>query len=497
MRFAVIDLGTNSVRFDVYQVLRGRQVQRLHREKVMVRLGQGVFLDGKLDRDATHRTYLAFLRFKRTAAALHVQRFVAFGTSALREAHDSRKFTKFISDKTGIEIRVITGLEEAHLIGRGILTNERLPKGKFAIVDVGGGSTEILICQGRKIIFAESFPLGTARLQQIFLKRSPPKKDNVKQLRAYIRSAIVPRLRESGIRKVPVILGASGTVRAVSNLVRKRGMGREIDAKFLRALNEHMVTMSTTQLLGIPGMESDRVDMILAGSLLLEEISSTLSSKAIRPTMFSLRDGILAEQLEVYSQQQPSHLALHIEDLVSRAKSFGLAESTIRRNIAMAERLYDATKRIHKMKPEWRAYLIAATILRKTGEAISPANHNEHSAYIVRNAQLPSMLAWETEFIALLCLHYDHKKVELSASPAMSLARRTAFMKLLSLLRLVDAFDSDPRTRTEILGIRGTSKTIRLHYSVRPNTDFELIRLDRKKPLFEKIFRKELIGVRC
>jgi exopolyphosphatase/guanosine-5'-triphosphate,3'-diphosphate pyrophosphatase len=496
MRFAVIDLGTNSVRFDVYQILRGQQVQRLHREKVMVRLGQGVFLDGKLDRNAAHRTYLAFLRFKRTAAGLHVQRFVAFGTSALRETQDSRKFTKFIFEKTGIEIRIITGLEEAHLIGRGILYNERLPKGRFAIVDVGGGSTEILICQGKRILFAESFPLGTARLQQIFLKRSPPKPDNLKQLRAYIRSAIVERLREAEIQKVPVILGASGTVRAVSNLVRKRGMGREINTQFLKALNEQMVSMSTTQLLGIPGMESDRVDMILAGSLLLEEVSHALKCRSIRPTLFSLRDGILAEQLQVFAQHQPSHLALHIEDLISRAKVFGQVEATVRRNIAMAERLFEGTKKLHKLKSEWRVYLIAATILRKTGEAISPANHNEHSAYIVRNAQLPSMEKWETEFIALLCLHYDNKKIDLGQSPAMPGSRRVAFMKILSLLRLVDAFDSDPRTRAEIVGIRSTSKAVRLHYTVKPNTDFELIRLERKKPLFEKMFRKELIGVR-
>ena len=496
MRFAVIDLGTNSVRFDVYQIMRGTRVQRLHREKVMVRLGQGVFLDGRLDRHAIRRTYLAFLRFKKIASTLHVQKFIAFGTSALRESQDSQTFIKFLAEKTGIDVRVITGLEEAHLIGRGVLENERLPKGQFAVVDIGGGSTEILVCRGRRILFAESFPLGTARLQQLFLKRSPPRPENVRQMSEYVRGTLDARLKEAKIGKVRHILGASGTIRALSNLVRKNGFGRSIEVKFLCSLNSDMKLMSTTELLGIPGMESDRVDMLLAGSLLLEEVALALKAKEILPTGYSLRDGILAEQLQLFGRLEPNQLSLHVEDLIGKSKRFGLDESSIRRTVAFAEKLFDQTQKLHRLKRDWRVYLVAATILRRTGEAISPSNHQEHSAYIVRNSQLPALDPSETELIALLCLYYDNKKVGPKKLPQLNLVQRTAFLKLLALLRVIDAFDSDARTKVELHGVRMSKAFVKLIYQVRPATDFELIRLDRKKSLFEKIFRRTLVGAR-
>ena len=166
MRIAIIDLGTNSVRFDIQQLGPGkRQVRQLHREKIMVRLGQGVFLNGKLDRSAVTRSLHAFAKFQKVAHQYKAGKIIAFGTSALREVADSEKFLKAIVDKTGIQVRVISGTEEAQLIALGILSNEKVGKEKFAMVDIGGGSTEISVCRGKAILHSTSFPLGRRGLQ--------------------------------------------------------------------------------------------------------------------------------------------------------------------------------------------------------------------------------------------------------------------------------------------------------------------------------------------
>ena len=177
MRLAVIDLGTNSVRFDVHQIGPGTRIRQLHREKLMVRLGQGVFLEGKLDKDAIRRTVHAFQSFQRTSQDLHAQKIVAFGTSALREATDSDKLLSLIRAKTGIDVRVISGQEEARLIAQGILHNEKPPKGSYALLDIGGGSAEISICRGRGLIHSESFALGTARPSASFPQKRKPAQD--------------------------------------------------------------------------------------------------------------------------------------------------------------------------------------------------------------------------------------------------------------------------------------------------------------------------------
>src|SRR5690606_5540933 len=106
-------------------------------EKLMVRLGQGVFTEAKLNSEAIRRTLHAFSSFQKTAEDFRVDRIVAFGTAALREASDGTKFLNLIRERTGIELRVISGLEESKLIALGILENEKLPKGRFGLIDIG------------------------------------------------------------------------------------------------------------------------------------------------------------------------------------------------------------------------------------------------------------------------------------------------------------------------------------------------------------------------
>ncbi|MEO5970726.1 MAG: hypothetical protein ABIQ95_12440, partial [Bdellovibrionia bacterium] len=174
MRIGIIDLGTNSVRFDIHSVTPPGEAHLLHREKLMIRLGEGVFLDGKLDPHAIRRAVHAFMSFKNTAERFQVEKIVAFATSALREAKDAVHLIDRIRQKTQIEIRIISGEEEAKLIALGILSHESF-KGRYGLIDIGGGSTEISICHNKNILNSASFPLGAARLQQVFLKTSPPK----------------------------------------------------------------------------------------------------------------------------------------------------------------------------------------------------------------------------------------------------------------------------------------------------------------------------------
>jgi exopolyphosphatase/guanosine-5'-triphosphate,3'-diphosphate pyrophosphatase len=305
VRVGIIDLGTNSVRFDVTQIGPGTRVRKLHREKLMVRLGQNLFVDGRLDPTAIRRTLQAFSSFQRTATELQVGKIVAFGTAALREAGDSDKLLNSIRKRTGIDVRVISGQEEAKLIAKGIIFNEKgaATKGRYGLIDIGGGSTEISICRGKEILHGESFPLGTARLQQVFLKSSPPasaKKGELaptEQLRRYIRSIILPKLISEEWPKVPRIVGSSGTIRALSRLVKKaKGKSKGIDLKDLKKLVKQMSTMTTTQLLGMPGMEARRVDMILAGAILLEECMILLGAKKTLSVPFA---GSLRARAEV------------------------------------------------------------------------------------------------------------------------------------------------------------------------------------------------------
>lgn len=493
MRIGIIDLGTNSVRFDVHQLGPSGKVRLLHREKIMVRLGQGVFLQGMLDPSAVQRTLHAFLRFKKVAAQYRASKVVAFGTSALREVSDRDSFVQEVRTRTGIDLRVISGSEEAQLIALGILSSGKVGKEKVALVDIGGGSTEISICAGRKVLHSHSFNLGTARLQQLYLKRSPPAASSVDELREYIRGTLSGVMISQRWPRVTKVIGSSGTVRALAKLITgsdDKAFAREK----LNALVKKMSGMNTTELLGISGMEAKRVDMILAGAILFDECLRALGAASAEPTELSLRDGILEEEKRIFGQREQSHLALHIPDLFEKARAFGQDPEHLRRVAALGETLFDALRRLHRLESPWRVYLIAAIILRNTGEAINIARHEQHSWYIVMNAELPAADFWETELIAELCrLHEGSKQEPKSGGFADNRSRHAAFQKLLAILRTVDALDTGPETVLKLRRVQLHPRQVRLVYSGKNLTGLESINIEKRAPFFEKVFKRALV----
>ena len=304
MRIAVIDLGTNSVRFDVYEVKELGEVRRLHREKQMVRLGDGLFDRGVLSEPAIKRTVDAIDSFSKRIKQLGVSDVRAFATSAVRDSKNPQDLLKEVKSKAGIQIEVISGDQEALLIAKGILNNEVTPSGVFALIDIGGGSTEVSICQKKTILDRFSFKLGANRLHQMFLKSSPPQgngkgEDLLAPLRTHIRSVIEPVVQKRNWPKLMIGIGSSGTARAIEKILKKKDS--KVDPFRVDALGDlvkKLVPLTQKELLKIPGMDPKRVDIMLAGTVLLEEFGRAFHLKKFYTTEYSLRDGIFEEMME-------------------------------------------------------------------------------------------------------------------------------------------------------------------------------------------------------
>jgi exopolyphosphatase/guanosine-5'-triphosphate,3'-diphosphate pyrophosphatase len=299
LRLAIIDLGTNSVRFDAYALLKGGRPERLHREKRMLRLGEGLYGKGKLAPKAEARLHAALHDFSRMISDWGVEEVWACATSALRElnAETRKKLLSEIRRRHGIRLRVISGRREAELIAEGILENERLPKGNFALIDIGGGSTELSFCQGRRRLKSLSLKLGALRLQQLCLRAQPPGSVELLALRALLRESLPKTLPQ-----VSHVIGSSGTIRCLARLAAHAG--KRFNPAFLRELNARMAGLDRRGLLRIPGMEVKRVDLILAGSLLFEELVTHLGARTLSASSYSLRDGALSEILASLKARQ-------------------------------------------------------------------------------------------------------------------------------------------------------------------------------------------------
>lgn len=310
IRFAVIDLGTNSVRFDVYQWSNGQSLKRIFREKQMIRLGEELFQTGVLARPAIDRGLKVFGEFCKYLDRMNVDHITAFATSALREAKNSKEFIQQVQKKFGISIGIISGIEEAQLIAKGILSNEDLPRGSYALIDIGGGSTELSVCGSQKLLDSTSLPLGAARLKQLFFSRDSLdvslRMQQIADLRAYVFKVAGAEMQKKKWKSVPILVGSSGTIRAAERMVKKSGRSvRPLKKGSLELLIRELSFLSQTELLAVPGMDPKRTDMILPGLILLDEVMNVFRAEKLFTSEFSLRDGILVETLSFLETKGP------------------------------------------------------------------------------------------------------------------------------------------------------------------------------------------------
>jgi exopolyphosphatase/guanosine-5'-triphosphate,3'-diphosphate pyrophosphatase len=510
MRLAVIDLGTNSIRFDVHEISSNRkglvQHRRLYREKTMVRLGQDLFLAGKLSNEGKRRTLEAVYSFKETMDALDVDKIVAFGTAAVRDASDGDTFLKEIETKTGVHFRMITGAEEASLIAKGILHFDKTPPGVYALVDIGGGSTEISICKGTKILRSHSFNLGVAKLQQVFLKTQPPKKiqiskkkksDPVQDLRNFIKSVVLPKMLIDRWPKAARIIGSSGSVIALAKLVHtnREAASLPFTRKALSKTVKVIENKTPVELLSIQGMEPKRVDLILAGGILLDEVALLLGAKQIRTSEFALRDGILVDELEHYHKTSSKSASFPLEEVQKRINTWGIDHKHAQTVREHAEWMFDELKTVHGLKPAWKNYLSAAALLHDSGELISHSNHAEHSEYIIKNAHFVGMHEWESTLIALLGRYHKEEKMaeKMGKIPYPKKDElRTVFLKLLSILQLADAIDRTHKHSLQLKRKKIARGKVELYFKSKHPCDLEMLRFEQKKNLFELVFKREI-----
>jgi exopolyphosphatase/guanosine-5'-triphosphate,3'-diphosphate pyrophosphatase len=293
--------------------------------------------------------------------------------------------------------------------------------------------------------------------------------------------------------KVKVIIGSSGTIRAVAKISKKVFCNEWIEKGDLESLIRGMESLKPSQLAKIPGMEPKRVDMILAGAILLDECMGALGAKVVYPTDFSLRDGILEEERELIEKGKKYHLSLHLEDLYRKAKLFRKDENHLRATVRIAESLFHGIRTIHKLDSEWCAYLSAATILRDIGELISISNHSEHTSYIIKNCDLPPMEEWEVDLISDLCLLHEGAKFDLKAVKLNARkVKHSIFLKLLGMLRIVNSVDTNPKKVISIQSISLTKHAIHLVVPRKEITGLENQYLEIEKEFFERVFRRSV-----
>ncbi len=306
MILAGIDIGTNSLRLLVAEI-GDNTFRELHSERIITRLGQDVDRTGILSREAEERTFAALSDFTAHLPLFSPFRTAAVGTSALRNAANAAGFIKEVKARTGLDITVITGEEEARLTLMGV---GRVLKGhsleSALVVDIGGGSTELILTRPGSACVAMSLPLGAVYLTERFIKHDPPTDDEVANLRAAIRDELghVDRLVPipKGNR---ICAGTAGTITTMAAMDQRlaRYDANKITGYVLTRISidatvRTLVMSTVEERRGIAGLEAGREDIILAGAIIAQEILEWCGCEKILVSDWGLREGIILDLYE-------------------------------------------------------------------------------------------------------------------------------------------------------------------------------------------------------
>ena len=279
MRVGVVDIGTNSTRLLVADVDEGSRVTELERRTVVTRLGQGVDATGALAEEAMGRV-LATLAEYRTAIDAHgAQRMVAVLTSAVRDATNGAAFTRRVRDEFGLDARTIPGADEARLTFLGA-TSERRSAGsaRAVVIDIGGGSTEYVVGEGREVVFYTSIQAGVVRQSERHLHRDPPGADELCALRAEVRSIVeaqVPGDVRAATSEAIAVAGTATSLAAIDQELEpydaEKVHGYRLPLVTCEQLLRKLAAMTADERRHVRGLDPARAPTIVAGAAILAE----------------------------------------------------------------------------------------------------------------------------------------------------------------------------------------------------------------------------------
>jgi exopolyphosphatase/guanosine-5'-triphosphate,3'-diphosphate pyrophosphatase len=456
MLFGAIDVGTNSIHLIVVDVDERYGTTRVvYKAREMVRLGAGdLFERGRLGNAALARGVDAMERFAGALRARGVETIRAVATSAVREAENGHEFVDAVRARTGIVVEVLTDIEEARLIALGVAHGYPIYDRLACIIDIGGGSTEFIVADGRRTYLLESVKLGSLRMYDAYLRDAPRSGYAYDKMGERIAAVLAPVMERLRTYAFDLIIGTSGTIMGLAALdagdrgiAQPRIHGYRLERERLRALQTRMRALDESDRKRMPGMNPRRADIIVAGNAILIGALDALDARALVVCERALREGLIVDVTandsrpgaEVGGERARRRAA--VDALAQKYGSAGVHERTVAR-LALA--LFTELADVHKLPVDDGELLYAAAVLHDIGHYVADSAHHKHGAYLVRSSELAGWREDERSLIAAV-VRYHRKAMPKPAHPefaGLGTRERYRVSALAALLRIAEGLDS-------------------------------------------------------
>ena len=515
---AAIDMGTNSFHMVVARIdptLPAFTI--IAREKDTVRLGDCEAKTGCLKPEVMVRAIATLRRFLDIAKTFNAEQTIAVATSAVREAPNGRDFLKQVAEELDLNVSLISGQEEARRIYLGVLSGMEFNNESQVIIDIGGGSTELILGDSSEPRYLTSTKIGAVRLTGQFVKTDPISREEFAYLQAYIRISLerpIDELRSQFNAGEPLrLIGTAGTIETLAAINAREKLGTvpsplagyQLSLKDLRDLVNRFRKLSYSERLAIPGMSDKRAEIILAGSLILQEAMTLLGMESLTVCDRSLREGVIVDWMLAHGlieNRLRYQGSIRQRSIMHMANKYQVNLEQSERTAAFALNFFDQTQGIlHNWGTEERQLLWAAAILHNCGLYVSHSAHHKHSYYLIRNGELLGYTETEIEVIANLARYHRKNPPKKKHDNFVILTKkyREVVSKLHPFLRLAVALDRRQIGAIADFKCEHRPEVREFHLRLQPlnasdDCALELWSLDYKKPSFEDEYNLTLVA---
>ncbi len=294
MKYASIDIGTNTILLLIAHI--GDTVEDVIDVSSITRLGEGLKKNGYLLNTAMNRSLEVLKNYCNIAKAHDVDGIFCVGTSALREAGNSSQFLEAVKRACGISVEIISGEREAYYTYLSVKTDGLVREDNLFIIDIGGGSTEIIAGNRKRLLDYASLPIGTVKLSEMFIENDPLLEDEIESMKSHIRTFFGKPMKEEG----QVLVGTGGTITNLGAIMlglerfdKEKIHGYSLSLQSVKDIVRKLKAVDSFERAKIKGVEKGREDIITQGAILLEEIMSYYSFRDCIVSTKGVRYGVL------------------------------------------------------------------------------------------------------------------------------------------------------------------------------------------------------------
>ena len=504
VRIAAIDIGSNSVRQIVADVSPAGQIRVVDEMKAMPRLGEGLERTGALAEESLDAAVEAVTRMVTLARQLAAERIEVVATSAVRDATNGPVFTQRVHASTGCTVRILSGEEEALLCFRSALAHFELGAGRTVVMDIGGGSLELVLAKDGLIERVASLPFGAVRMTERFLAPEVRPR-RVEALRAHVREGLRKAVPVKDWRGAQVI-GSGGTFTNLAGIVLARQRlevrsthGTRVSRVELEHVLEWLQRLTTAERQVVPGLNPARADIIVAGLATAAEVLARFDPQELVASGYGIREGLLLEAARV-TPVAADPGASRDRSVRAFAERCHYEEPHARQVQRLALLLFDALAPQLRMGTDDRRLLADAALLHDVGYHINYEKHHKHSFHLISHAELLGMTPAEQVIIAHVARYHRGAppKVRHRAFGGLERGVRERIVKLAALLRFADGLDRGHVGAVGMVRVRLTPAALRVE--VTEAAGAHGVRLEcwggsRKRQLLEKVLGVPVVVV--